>query len=77
MGAWKNVAYWSLKAGLEQIHPHALRHSFATHLLAGGADVRIVQVLLGHSSLNTTERYLKIDDSEVKKLFADFHPLND
>jgi len=75
MGAWKNVSFWSEKAGLGHIHPHVLRHSFATHLLAGGADVRIVQALLGHSSLNTTERYLKIDDKEIKKLFEEYHPL--
>lgn len=76
MGAWKNVSFWSQKAGLGHIHPHVLRHSFATHLLAGGADVRIVQLLLGHTSLNTTEKYLKIDDSEVRKLFEEFHPLS-
>ncbi|MEZ4814672.1 MAG: tyrosine-type recombinase/integrase [Bdellovibrionota bacterium] len=75
MGAWKNLSHWSQKAGLGHIHPHVLRHSFATHLLAGGADVRIVQSLLGHTSLNTTERYLKIDDSEVRKLFEEYHPL--
>lgn len=75
MGAWKIVSYWSQKSGVGHIHPHVLRHSFATHLLAGGADVRVVQALLGHSSINTTERYLKIDDQDVKKLFEDFHPL--
>ncbi len=75
MGAWKNLSHWSQKAGLGHIHPHILRHSFATHLLAGGADVRIVQSLLGHTSLNTTERYLKIDDADVRKLFEEYHPL--
>ncbi len=75
MGAWKNVSFWAQAAGLGHVHPHALRHSFATHLLGGGADVRIVQALLGHSSLNTTERYLKIEDTEIKKLFEEYHPL--
>ena len=75
MGAWKTLSFWSQMAGLEHIHPHVLRHSFATHLLAGGADVRIVQCLLGHSSINTTERYLKIEDEDVHRLFREHHPL--
>lgn len=75
MGAWKTLSFWSQMAGLDHIHPHVLRHSFATHLLAGGADVRIVQCLLGHSSINTTERYLKIEDEDVHRLFREHHPL--
>jgi integrase/recombinase XerC len=59
----------------DPVHPHMLRHSFATHLIQGGADVRVVQLLLGHSSLNTTERYLKITDSELRQVFDEFHPL--
>jgi integrase/recombinase XerD len=75
MGAWKALSFWSQMAGLEHVHPHVLRHSFATHLLGGGADVRVVQCLLGHSSINTTERYLKIEDEDVQRLFRDYHPL--
>jgi integrase/recombinase XerD len=76
MAAWKILQKRSLEAGLDlQVHPHMLRHSFATHLLQGGADVRVVQLLLGHSSLNTTERYLKISDSELRQVFDEFHPL--
>jgi integrase/recombinase XerD len=75
MGAWKAFHRRSLISGIDDVHPHVLRHSFATHLLQGGADVRAVQMLLGHQSLTTTERYLKIDDQELKKLFAEFHPL--
>jgi integrase/recombinase XerD len=75
MGAWKLFRARSLESGVDDVHPHVLRHSFATHLLQGGADVRAVQLLLGHQSLSTTERYLKIDDQELKKLFAEFHPL--
>ncbi len=75
MGAWKLFHARSLESGVDDVHPHVLRHSFATHLLQGGADVRAVQLLLGHQSLATTERYLKISDQELKKLFAEFHPL--
>ncbi len=76
MAVWKILHKRSLVCGLEGVHPHVLRHSFATHLLQGGADVRFVQLLLGHSSLNTTERYLKLADDELKELFAKHHPLN-
>jgi integrase/recombinase XerD len=75
MAVWKILQRRSLEAGLDHVHPHQLRHSFATHLLQGGADVRVVQLLLGHSSLNTTERYLKIADDELRKLFDEIHPL--
>ena len=76
MAVWKILQKRSLEGGLEtQVHPHMLRHSFATHLLQGGADVRVVQLLLGHSSLNTTERYLKITDSELRQVFDEYHPL--
>jgi integrase/recombinase XerD len=75
MGAWKAFHRRSLLSGVDEVHPHVLRHSFATHLLQGGADVRAVQLLLGHQNLTTTERYLKIDDQELKKIFAEFHPL--
>jgi integrase/recombinase XerD len=76
MGVWKILQKRSLEADIDcHVHPHMLRHSFATHLLQGGADVRVVQLLLGHSSLNTTERYLKITDSELRQVFDEFHPL--
>lgn len=75
MAVWKLLRQRALVAGLRHLHPHVLRHSFATHLLQGGADVRVVQLLLGHSSLDTTERYLKITDNELKTLFEKHHPL--
>jgi integrase/recombinase XerD len=76
MAVWKILQKRSLESGVDTlVHPHMLRHSFATHLLQGGADVRVVQLLLGHSSLNTTERYLKITDSELRQVFDEFHPL--
>lgn len=75
MAAWKIVSKRGLECGIDSMHPHVLRHSFATHLLQAGADVRTVQALVGHNSLNTTERYLKIDDSSLQKAFRTLHPL--
>lgn len=75
MGVWKIVRRRGLSVQMDELHPHVLRHSFATHLIRGGADVRVVQILLGHRTLSATERYLKISDREVFKLFTEFHPL--
>ena len=75
MGVWKITKARALACGVDHVHPHVLRHSFATHLLQGGADIRFVQSLLGHSSLGTTERYIKLADDELIKVFAEIHPL--
>ena len=71
---WQIVKRHAEKAGLDGVHPHTLRHSFATHLLAGGADLRVVQELLGHSNIATTQVYTHVDRSRLKDVLARFHP---
>ena len=73
--AWFRVRQAALRAGLgKQVYPHALRHSFATHMLAGGADLRAVQELLGHASIRTTEIYTHVDAEGVRALHRLYHP---
>ena len=72
---WQLVQQYSKQAGLSAtVHPHQLRHSFATHLLAGGADLRIIQEMLGHASIATTQIYTQVDRSQLKKIHHQFHP---
>ncbi|HEX4336126.1 MAG TPA: site-specific tyrosine recombinase [Polyangiaceae bacterium] len=72
---WKIVRRHALKAGLpDKVHPHRLRHSFATHLLSGGADLRSVQAMLGHADVSTTEIYTHVTRDHVRKAHARSHP---
>jgi integrase/recombinase XerD len=72
---WELVKRYALRADIDpRISPHTLRHSFATHMLGGGADLRQIQELLGHASIQTTQIYTQVESSRLKRIHQQFHP---
>jgi len=72
---WELVKRYARRVGAPpEVSPHTLRHSFATHMLAGGADLRQVQEMLGHASIATTQIYTHVDPSRLKAVHRKFHP---
>ncbi len=75
---FNQIKYWAIEAGVrsKNVSPHTIRHAFATHLLSNGADLRVIQTILGHSDISTTEIYTHIVNDKLKSTVEDHHPLS-